>query len=224
MEENPLVNVISEKEIEAKKMGLRFNKQKVTNLNLSDSSQRKKLWDKWVEEHPGSNKTWRIAKANDSQTLRCQVPVVIKKVLTTVTEAIQANDPDHEEDPIIFPNLERSDSTISDIETQISPSDARDIQNIYPNSGDVIELRRIDPSINRPRAPIETNREIVITKLYINEKLQSEWSTKNLTVASIPIEPFQVKAPSEIYKYKLANCYEFVPESMFKKHKKKRTF
>ena len=173
MEENPVINDISEKELEAKKMGLRFKKQQVTNINLSDSSRRKKLWDKQVEDHPGSNKTWRVAKASDPQTLRCQVPVVIKKVLTTVTETIQTNDPDPEEDPTIFPNLERSDSTISDIETQISPSDARDIQNIYPNSGDVIELRRIDPSINRPRVPIETNREIVITKLYINEKLQS---------------------------------------------------
>ena len=41
MEENPVINDISEKELEAKKMGLRFKKQQVTNINLSDSSQRK---------------------------------------------------------------------------------------------------------------------------------------------------------------------------------------
>ena len=136
MEENPIVTELLENELEAKEMGLRFDKKNVTNVNLANCDRRKKLWESWMESHPDSNKTWRMAKTSNSNTLRCQVPVILKEVSAIVKEkvAILNNDQieEAEDGPANFPTLERSDSeisTISDIETAVGAEDATWIQN-----------------------------------------------------------------------------------------------
>ena len=130
MESQQPVTVISDKELALKKMGLTLKKEKVTNINLSDEETRKQLWDKWKTKHPESTITWKTKKANDTRTLRCHVPMIIKEVSTTVT-ATETINPASRDDQGPPAPLERSNSIhsdISDIETQISPSEAENIR------------------------------------------------------------------------------------------------
>ena len=107
MEDNIAAATISEKERVMKDMNL--NSAKVTNITLSNSNKRKELWDKWIEDHPTSNKTWRVAKSKNVNTKRCQIPVVIKEVSTTVmikiTDAIDDRNDEDEEAPIDITTL-----------------------------------------------------------------------------------------------------------------------
>ena len=223
--------MISEKELAIKKMGLSLKKDRVTNVNLANGEKRKQLWDKWKTSHLESTKTWRIAKAQDPKTLRCQVPVVIKEVSTTILSTPETTPPPRREELIEPATLERSDSVysdISDIETQVSPSDARNIsENIYPVPRSIEELQSVfmlDPLLNSSRHQEEDNhrdalgsseiREVEISELYINDDFQAEWSKTNLMATTIPIEPFPVRVPSETNRtwYEVTNFYEFVPE------------
>ena len=227
MESQQPATVISDKELALKKMGLTLKKEKVTNINLSDEETRKQLWDKWKTKHPESTITWKTKKANDTRTLRCYVPMIIKEVSTTITAATEPTNQARREDQGPPAPLERSDnihSDISDIETQISPSEAENIREEIEDENIIEELQGaflLNPLLNCPtprdgenQRNTTENRTIEISNLYINEEFQAEWYKANLTATTIPIEPFRVKAPSETNKYEVTNFYEFIPERM----------
>ena len=130
---------ISDKELALKKMGLSQKKDKVHKIALSNGEARKQLWDKWKAKHPESRKTWRTNRNQNPKTLRCQAPLIIKKISTTVNIATTDQDQDQvldwpsstEEEQSEPATLERSDSIRSDIsgiDTQIPPNEARKMQ------------------------------------------------------------------------------------------------
>ena len=75
---------ISDKELALKKMALSQRQDKVLKVALSNGEERKQLWDKWKTKHPESRKTWRTNKTQNPKTLRCQAPLIIKKISATV--------------------------------------------------------------------------------------------------------------------------------------------
>ena len=75
---------MSDKELALKKMNLSQRRNGVIKLALSDKEKRKQLWDMWKTKHPESRKIWRTDKVQSSRTLRCQAPLIIKRISATV--------------------------------------------------------------------------------------------------------------------------------------------
>ena len=221
---------ITDKELALKKMALSQKQDKVLKIALSNGEARKQLWDKWKAKHPESRKTWRTNKTQSSRTLRCQAPLIIKKISTTVSIApadqmeypVQDQASSMEEEPIEPAALERSDSIRSDIsgiETQISPNEARRMQEEVQNMREESESTFIlDPLFNSPSPQNDGNqessedtdraREVEISEIYIDEESQIEWSKNNLTANTFQTEPFPVRALSETNRYELKNFYK----------------
>ena len=68
-----------EKEISLKKMRLSIRQEDISTVAIADNEERKQLWEEWKNLHPESKKSWKMNKARDSDSLRCQAAVVIKK-------------------------------------------------------------------------------------------------------------------------------------------------
>ena len=68
-------------ELEANERELRFHRENVENVPLSNSARRTELWNL----HPESNMSWKKSKAKSANTRRYQIPIVIKVVLATIT-------------------------------------------------------------------------------------------------------------------------------------------
>ena len=158
---------ISEKELSIRRMGLSPWQEGVTKLAVSNKEKRKQLWEIWRTKNPESKKTWRTDRKQGPNTLRCQAPVVIKKISTNITE--QENSEENEpEEPA---TLERSNSIrseISDIDVQIPTADARKIQEEVQemrdkNDGEFI----LNPTFN---SPAEASRDTIISEIFIDEE------------------------------------------------------
>ena len=102
---------ISDKELALKKMALSQRQNEVVKLALSNKEERKQLWDRWKTKHPESRKIWRTDKTQSSRTLRCQVPLIIKRISATVQEQAASTEEENDEPA----GLERTDSINSDI-------------------------------------------------------------------------------------------------------------
>ena len=87
-------------------MALSQNQNGVTKLTLSDKEERKQLWDNWKAKHPESKKTWRTDKTQRLDTLRCQAPVIVKKISATILEHTNSSNEESDEPA----SLERTDS------------------------------------------------------------------------------------------------------------------
>ena len=216
---------ISEKELFLKKMALSQRQNGVTKLTLSDKEERKQLWDSWKAKHPESRKTWRTDRAQNSNTLRCQAPMIIKKISAKIQEQTNSTDEEIEEPA----SLERADSIhseISDIDMHVSPADARRIQEEVQDMREEAENSfTLDPIFNSPiEGENQEPREITISDIYIDEETQAKWSKENLTANTLPTEPFPVRAPSETNRYELRRFYEFIPEVMFRIKKEEEKF
>ena len=206
---------ISEKELSIRRMGLSPWQDGVTKLAVSNKEKRKQLWEIWRTNNPESKKTWRTDRKQGPNTLRCQAPVVIKKISTNITE--QENSEENEpEEPA---TLERSNSIrseISDIDVQIPTADARKIQEEVQemrdkNDGEFI----LNPTFNNPA---EAPRETIISEIFIDEENQTKWSRKHLTAHDFKIEPFPTRALSETNRYDLRRFYEYIPEEVYEFH------
>ena len=81
-----------EKEILLKKMNLSIKQEDISTLAISNNEERKQLWEEWKKIHPESKKIWKTTKAQDSDSLRCQASVIIKKVSAKVETAVIYDD------------------------------------------------------------------------------------------------------------------------------------
>ena len=73
-----------EKETSLKKMKLSIRQEDVVPIAISNTKDRKQIWEEWKKFNPDSQKRWKIASAKDSDSLKCQAVVVIKKVSAEV--------------------------------------------------------------------------------------------------------------------------------------------
>ena len=194
---------ISDKELALKKMALSQKQGKVIKIALSNGEERKQLWDKWKTKHPESRKTWRTNKTQNPRTLRCQAPLIIKRISAIVNREpvdqiegqILGWASSMEEEPIEPADLERSDSIRSDIsgiDTQIPPDEARRLQerlqNMREESGDTSILDPPDYNENQESSDnTDGTREVEISELYFDEESQMEWSKNNLTANTFQI-------------------------------------
>ena len=71
-----------EKEISLKKMRLSIRQEDISTIAIADNEERRQLWEEWKKIHPESQKSWKREKARDSDSLRCQAAVVIKKSIS----------------------------------------------------------------------------------------------------------------------------------------------
>ena len=202
-------------------MALSNNQDGVTKLALSDKEERKNLWEIWKTKHPESKKTWRTDRTQRSDTLRCQATVIVKKITATILEQTDSESEETEEPA----SLERTDSIqseISDIDIQVSPADARRIQEEVQDMREETENSfTLDPILS---SPIEGPRETEISEIYIDEEIQTKWSKNNIMAYTFQTEPFPVKAPSETNRYDLKRFYEYIPEELLKSNKEEHKF
>ena len=158
---------ISNKELSLKRMGLSQIQSGVTKLTLSDKEERKQLWDNWKTKHPESKKTWRTDRIQRSDTLRCQAPVIVKRISATILEQTDSTN-EETEDPV---GLERSDSIqseISDIDVHVSPTEAKRIQEEVQDMREEADNSFIlDPILSNP---VERTREKEISEIYIDRE------------------------------------------------------
>ena len=68
-----------EKEKLLKKMKLSINQDDISTIAIANIEERKQLWEEWKKIHPRTKKLWKMEKARDSDSLRCQAAVVIKR-------------------------------------------------------------------------------------------------------------------------------------------------
>ena len=81
-----------EEETSLKKMRLSIRQEDISTVAIADNEERKQLWEEWKKIHPESQKSWKREKARDSDSLRCQAAVVIKKVSANVEKEIYHQD------------------------------------------------------------------------------------------------------------------------------------
>ena len=212
-----------EKETLLKKMQLSINQENISTIAISNTEERKQLWEEWKRFHPESKKTWKTSKAQISDSLRCQASVIIKKVSAKVETAI------------IYDDLLGDNSSIGGWSDQGSirsfqSQNIEDMEIFNPRpdnsqNGSQDDISNI--SNNQPehsRAFINPDREFIldnlgrgeesISKLYINDEILAEWSKKNLTAFPFPINNPPTRALSEPSRYELKRFHTYIPEKL----------
>ena len=227
-------------------------KEGIINLTVTNEEERQKLWDKWKNKHPNSKKTWRTNRKQGPNTLRCQAPIIIKRVSATV-KVEPANS--ERSESIGFNNEDINPSDTDSIHSdEYGWANSGDTESIQSEASDFDGLRTLgransinsglneaigQSEISMPQENIETHRpllsssnptdrgnqetnRVVISKIYIDDETLAQWSKENLMAYTFPIEPFPVRAPSETNRYEVRRFYEFLPEEMRKIKKEEK--
>ena len=87
MEKPPKEQTTPKTEQQLKNMELSQSKRGIRHLTVMDDVERKNLWDEWKKIHPKSKKIWRMSNKHQAHTLRCQAPVVIKRLSAIVKKS-----------------------------------------------------------------------------------------------------------------------------------------
>ena len=151
MEKPSKKRTMSKTEQGLKNMELSLSKDGIKHLTLMDDVERKNLWEEWKKDHPKSKKIWRMSNEHQAYTLRCQAPVVIKR-LSAIVRKNSANLEDsvnsdfNSQSPETSSNYsEESDIDSISIRSEISDFDglvsSGDTESIESESGNIDGLR-----------------------------------------------------------------------------------
>jgi hypothetical protein len=228
-----------EKETSLKKMKLSIRQEDISTIAIANIDERKQLWEEWKRIHPDSQKRWKMENARDSDSLRCQAAVVIKKVSAkvevktyyqdlmnrsdgwSVQGSIQSDQSQDIENSAIFnrgsdTNQDESQDYMSDI--SIDPTETA-----WPSS--ILE-EKVSTPLEHSKAKFTINPSLdfvldnpgrgeeTISKIYINDEILAEWSKENLTASLFPRDYPPIRALSETSRYEVKWFHTYIPEKL----------